>query len=166
MSSNITPENPAAHTAPPEFDEWRKEAANMVSALRNAVIADCAVLKSRETFAAARKAEEDLLTWLAAHPAAPKAQEVERIRANDWGLTKAVAMSLKPFLRPGEKVIWREPFRWKGEDGVLSNHYESMSLAALAEDFNFEIAEDFKHAAIIRPLGASKTIPATRPEPK
>lgn len=67
-------------------------------------------------------------------------------------LNARVADQLRPFLKPGDKVIWRDSFRWKDDDGVLSNHYDSMGLPQLADDFGYEIDWDFNmnHAAIIR----------------
>lgn len=60
----------------------------------------------------------------------------------------------------GEFVIYRDAFRWKeydptyGPDPVLSNHYDSMSLEQLAEDFGYEIdwEYNFKHVAIVRKI--------------
>lgn len=56
--------------------------------------------------------------------------------------------------REGDKVIYRDAFRWHDDaDGmVLSNHYESMSLRALAADFDYEIVHDFHHVAVVRRL--------------
>ena len=67
-------------------------------------------------------------------------------------LNAKAADLLRPFLKDGDKVIWREAFRWKDDDGVLSNHYDSMELESLAADFGYEIDWDtnFKHAAIVR----------------
>jgi hypothetical protein len=66
-------------------------------------------------------------------------------------LNAQVADLLRPFLKPGQKVIWREPFRWFDDNGVMSNHYDGMSIAALAEAFGYlydwELA--FEHAAIV-----------------
>lgn len=40
------------------------------------------------------------------------------------------------------------------EDEVLSNHYDSMSLEQLADDFGYEIewAYNLKHVAIVRKI--------------
>ena len=75
-------------------------------------------------------------------------------------LNASVADLLRPFLKPGQKVIWREPFRWFDDNGVLSNHYDSMSVWALAEDFGYEYDWDlsFEHAAIVWP---KKRLPST-----
>jgi hypothetical protein len=66
-------------------------------------------------------------------------------------LNAQVADLLRPFLKPGQKVIWREPFRWRDDNGVLSNHYDGMGLAQLCEDFGYEVDYDFDmhHAAIV-----------------
>lgn len=63
-----------------------------------------------------------------------------------------VADLLRPFLKEGDKVIWREPFRWHDDDGVLSNHYDGASLESLAEEFGYDIDWDtnMHHAAIVR----------------
>ena len=62
----------------------------------------------------------------------------------------AVAAALKPFLGPNDKAIWVEPFRWFDENGVLSNHFEGMSVQALAEEFGYEIIADYNEVAIVR----------------
>jgi hypothetical protein len=53
---------------------------------------------------------------------------------------------------PGDKVIYRDAFRWHDHaDGmVLSNHYESHSLRSLSEEFGYEIVHDFHHVAVVR----------------
>lgn len=74
------------------------------------------------------------------------------MRANK-SLNAQAADLLRPFLKPGQKVIWREPFRWHDDNGVLSNHYDGMSLAQLCDEFGYEVDYDFdlKHAAIVSP---------------
>lgn len=54
---------------------------------------------------------------------------------------------------PGERVIYRDAFRWKDDstDHVLPNHYECQSLPYLAESFGFEIVHNFHHVAVVRP---------------
>ena len=71
-------------------------------------------------------------------------------------LNAMVADLLRPFLRPGQKVIWRESFRWFDDNGVLSNHYDGMEIEALAEEFNYEwsFCFNFKHAVIVERLCA------------
>ncbi|WP_213308273.1 hypothetical protein [Paraburkholderia sacchari] len=64
---------------------------------------------------------------------------------------KSVADALRPFLVDGQKIIWREPFRWHDDRGVMSNHYEGMTLEALAEAFGYEVVIDCQLAAIIKP---------------
>lgn len=82
------------------------------------------------------------------------------------GIYCPIAQHLLQFCEDGQFVIWRDAFRWKkhipcveqsegterGEDEVLSNHYECMSLEQLAEDFGYEIewAYNLHHAAIVR----------------
>lgn len=68
-------------------------------------------------------------------------------------LNAQVADLLRPFLKEGQKVIWREPFRWHDDNGVLSNHYDGFSIEGLAEDFEYEVPYDFNfaHAAIVGP---------------
>lgn len=72
--------------------------------------------------------------------------------APDKSLHAQAADLLRPFLKPGDKLIWRGSFRWFDDDGVLSNHYDSQELESLAADFGYEIDWDtnLKHAAIIR----------------
>ena len=68
-------------------------------------------------------------------------------------LNARMADLLRPFLKPGQKVIWREPFRWFDDNGVMSNHYDGMSVASLAEDFGYDYDWElaFEHAAIVWP---------------
>jgi hypothetical protein len=64
-------------------------------------------------------------------------------------LSASVADALRPFLSPGQKVIWREPFRWFDDNGVLSNHYDGMSVPYLAQEFGYEVIHDCECAAVI-----------------
>ena len=68
-------------------------------------------------------------------------------------LNAQVADLLRPFLKPGQKVIWREPFRWFDDNGVLSNHYDSMSVPQIAGEFGYDYDWElaFEHAAIVSP---------------
>jgi hypothetical protein len=74
------------------------------------------------------------------------AQEAAPIQKS---LSASVADALRPFLGTGQKVIWREPFRWHDDDGVMPNHYEMFSLSGLAEDFGYTIIADCGCAGII-----------------
>lgn len=65
-------------------------------------------------------------------------------------LSATVADALRPFLGAGQKVIWREPFRWHDDDGVMSNHYDGMSLDSLAAEFDYWVIEDCGCAGIIQ----------------
>lgn len=76
----------------------------------------------------------------------------ETLAARCKSLPAAVADALRPYLAEGQKVIWREPFRWHDDGGVLSNHYEMMSATQLAEDFGYAVIEDCGCAAIIAAL--------------
>ncbi len=128
------------------LERLREKCAEAAEQLQGSPERTAAYIRSIELDVAVR-------SFLAASPAAapPEPTDTERDAARlDHGLNKGVAMWLKNFLKPGEKVIWREPFRWKDEDGVLSNHYEMFDLPQLAEDFGYEIVEDFHHAAIVR----------------
>lgn len=81
-------------------------------------------------------------------------------KAERKSLNAKIADQLRPFLRPGDKVIWRESFRWFDDNGVLPNHYDSMELDQLADLFGYEIDWDtnMHHAAVVRNAAArSKT---------
>lgn len=65
-------------------------------------------------------------------------------------VSEELADALRPFVAHNQKVIWRMPFRWVDDNGVLSNHYDGMGVDRLAEDFNYEIVFDAKDAAIVR----------------
>lgn len=77
---------------------------------------------------------------LSTQPAAPVVRK---------SLSASVADALRPFLSPGQKVIWREPFRWFDDNGVLSNHYDGMDAPYLAKEFGYEVIEDCGCAAVI-----------------
>ena len=70
-------------------------------------------------------------------------------RYNAMAMVRAAARLLK---RDGDKVIYRDAFRWHddADEMVLSNHYESQSLAYLAEEWGYEILHDFNHVAVVR----------------
>ena len=63
---------------------------------------------------------------------------------------EAVKTTLRPFVGPGEMLIWRAPFRWFNENGVLPNHFESHSLDDLCEEFGYEVVHEFFHAAVVK----------------
>lgn len=83
------------------------------------------------------------------------------------GIYKPIAEHLEQFCKEGQFIIYRDAFRWKRhvkddgwlndeshEDEVLSNHYDSMELEQLAEDFGYEVewAYNLKHVAIVRKI--------------
>jgi len=74
-----------------------------------------------------------------AHPGAAKS------------LNAMAADLLRPYLKLGQKVIWRESFRWHDDNGVLSNHYDGMELEQLSDAFGYDWRYDMnlKHAAIV-----------------
>lgn len=74
-----------------------------------------------------------------AHPGAAKS------------LNAMAADLLRPYLKLGQKVIWRESFRWHDDNGVLSNHYDGMELEQLSDAFGYDWHYDMnlKHAAIV-----------------
>lgn len=69
--------------------------------------------------------------------------------AEKW-IDVSLAEELRKRLLPGEKVIWRDAFRWKDDAGVLSNHYEQANVASLAAEFDYTVILDAGCAAIIR----------------
>lgn len=87
------------------------------------------------------------------------------------GIYYPIAQHLQQFVADGSFVIWRDAFRWKkhiplsegterGEDEVLSNHYDGMSLEQLAEDFGYEIewAYNLRHVAIVRRINVGEQV--------
>jgi hypothetical protein len=81
------------------------------------------------------------------------------------GIYRPIAEHLRTFCAQDQFVIYLDSFRWKRykeddpwlndenhQDEVLSNHYDSMSLEQLAEDFGYEIDWKFNlhHVAIVR----------------
>lgn len=67
-----------------------------------------------------------------------------------YDVMNAIKDALRPLLEPGDKIIWRDAFRWKDDSGVLSNHYECMELDSLCESFGYELIHDYRHVAVIR----------------
>jgi hypothetical protein len=74
------------------------------------------------------------------------------------GIYYPIAQHLQQFCDESSFAIWRDAFRWKrhipgtAEDEILCNHYDSMSLEQLAEDFGYEIEWEYnlRHAAVVR----------------
>jgi hypothetical protein len=66
---------------------------------------------------------------------------------------KRIREAARLLARPGDRVIYRDAFRWKDDatDSVLPNHYESFSLRGLAAEFGFEVRHDFNHVAVVCP---------------
>lgn len=66
---------------------------------------------------------------------------------------KLVREAARLLAEPGQRVIYRDAFRWKDDatDAVLPNHYESFSLRGLAAEFGFEVIHDFNHVAVVKP---------------
>jgi hypothetical protein len=69
-----------------------------------------------------------------------------------YAAMKLVREAARLIAKPGERVIYRDAFRWKRDetDAVMPNHYEMFSLAGLAADNGYEIVHDFNHVAVIR----------------
>ena len=61
----------------------------------------------------------------------------------------ALKIALRKHLKPNEMLIWRDAFRWKNDDGVLSNHYEMFDLCELCDDFGYTVVHDFNHVAVV-----------------
>ena len=79
-----------------------------------------------------------------------RAQEYEPPTYQYYGVMDALKDALRPNLREGEMLIWRDAFRWKNDDGVLPNHYEMFDLHQLCDDFGYELVHDFNHVAVVR----------------
>lgn len=72
------------------------------------------------------------------------------IYEND-AIMQAVVDVLLPTLQPGEMIIRRGAFRWRGPGGAfLSNHYECQSLAYLCEDHGYTLVHDLNHIGVVR----------------
>lgn len=56
---------------------------------------------------------------------------------------------LQEEVQPGQKVIWRNAFRWMDDSGAISNHYEMFTASQLANAFGYEVVKDVGYAAII-----------------
>lgn len=72
----------------------------------------------------------------------------------EYIIHKRVAERLQSFCNEDEFVLYRDVFRWFNMDNeVMSNHYEGMSVEQLAEDFEYEVVYNAKHAAIFKLKG-------------
>ena len=96
----------------------------------------------------------DRITWRGQYyhlPVSSQSQPLVKPTADRKSLNAMAADLLRPYLKEGQKVIWREAFRWQDDNGVLSNHYDGMELEQLADDFGYDWRYDmnFKHAAIV-----------------
>lgn len=92
-------------------------------------------------------------------PAQPSPDELARQQFMDnvptyqrYDAMKLVREAARMLRRDGEKVIYRDAFRWKddSDDRVLCNHYEMFCLESIANDFGYEIVHDFNHVAVIK----------------
>jgi len=65
---------------------------------------------------------------------------------------KLVREAARMLAEPGDRVIYRDAFRWKDDatDHVLPNHYEMFDLPGMAEDHGFTVVHDFCHVGVIR----------------
>lgn len=68
-------------------------------------------------------------------------------------LNAMAADLLRPYLKPGQKVIWREAFRWHDDNGVLPNHQDGKEVHHLCDEFGYTVDWEFnmRHACIITP---------------
>ncbi len=86
-----------------------------------------------------------------AHPAPAVADSsYEPCTYQLYGVMDALKDALRPLVRPGEMLMWRDAFRWKNDEGVLPNHYECFSLEGLCIDHGYEVVHDFNHVAIVK----------------
>jgi len=65
---------------------------------------------------------------------------------------KLVREAARLLAEPGDKVLYRDAFRWHddADDLVMSNHYESQSIDYLAGEFGYVVLHDFHHVAVVR----------------
>ena len=63
-----------------------------------------------------------------------------------------VRRAVRSLAKPGERVIYRDAFRWKDDatDAVLPNHYEMFDLPGLAIENGYTVVHDFCHVGVIR----------------
>jgi len=68
-------------------------------------------------------------------------------------LNAMAADLLRPYLKPGQKVIWRGAFRWFDDEGVISGAYDGQDLSVVADDNGWEVnwEHNLHHAAIVTP---------------
>lgn len=76
------------------------------------------------------------------------------INTSYTGINIALAKALQEWCVGEEFVLYRGAFRWFNMDNeVMSSHYEGMSVEQIAEDFEYEIVYNAKHAAIFKLKG-------------
>jgi hypothetical protein len=79
-------------------------------------------------------------------------------------LISDIAKALARHCRPGERVIWRQPFRWFDSNGVLSNAYECYSLSTVCFERRWTVVHDFHHVAVVRDMTGEERADADREE--
>jgi hypothetical protein len=62
-----------------------------------------------------------------------------------------VRKAARQLAKPGERVIYRDAFRWKDDatGDVLPNHYECQGLSYMAQEHGWTLVHNFHHVAVI-----------------
>lgn len=105
----------------------------------------------REGFGGDRQ-HHPLMTWVSEvqDPPCIPASHGEPRYFQRYGEMNAIKDALRPGLKEGDMLIWRDAFRWKNDNGVLPNHFECMDLAQLCDDFDYDVVHDFCDVAVVR----------------
>ena len=65
-------------------------------------------------------------------------------------LMRSVIVSIRPYVKEDELLIWRGRYRWRNKLGSMALHYKSESIQDICKRFNYELIHDFGHVAVIR----------------
>jgi hypothetical protein len=76
---------------------------------------------------------------------------VTKVAFEDEQLMSKICDALRPLVNEkDEMLVWRRPFRWHCDRGVIPNGYEMFGLDELAEYLNMEVVHDFRHVGVLR----------------
>lgn len=81
-------------------------------------------------------------------PADPKWSEVPTYQI--YPLMEGIKQAIRPWVKEGETLIWRDAWRWKNDNGVLPNCYECYSIEEVCGERGFVLVHYFHHVAVVR----------------
>ena len=67
-------------------------------------------------------------------------------------MMERVKDAVRPCMKEDETLVWRDAFRWKDENGIMNNCYDSQDIDYICETFGYELVHNFHHVAVINKL--------------